>query len=161
MDLATLVTMAMAAVLVFIAYRRGDGTLLAGLQSGGRTFLGVLPLLLAVFVIVGLTSFLVPRELIARWLGESTGLRGILLGTALGALSPPSLFVAFPLGGAMYQAGAGIGAVVAYLTAWALFSVFRLPLEYSFLGGHLLGVRLLATVLVPPLVGLAASSFFD
>jgi uncharacterized membrane protein YraQ (UPF0718 family) len=151
----------MAAVMVVIAFRRGDGTLAAGLQSGGRTFISVLPLLLSVFVIVGLASFLVPRELIARWLGESAGLRGILLGTALGALSPPSVFVAFPLGATMYQAGAGIGAVVAYLSAWALFSIFRLPLEYSFLGAHLLGVRILATVAVPPLAGIVANFFFD
>ena len=160
MDYATWIMIGLALALVALAYRRGNGVLAAGLKSGWDTLLGMLPLLLAVFVVVGMANVLLPRELIARWLGGGSGLKGILIASGMGAITPGGPFVSFPLVAALYRAGAGIGPVVAFITAWSLLSISRIPMEIAFVGTKVVLIRVLATVVFPPLAGLIADGLF-
>lgn len=160
MDFATLFMIAIALAFMLIAYLRHDGTLGKGLKAGGQSFLSLLPLLIAVFVVVGLSDLLIPRPLIARWLGRSAGFKGILLATVLGAFTPGGPFVSFPLVASLYGAGASIGPVVAFVTSWSLLALSRLPLEIGLVGPRLTLIRLTSTLLFPPLAGLIARSLF-
>ena len=108
----------------------------------------------AVFIIIGLANVLIPRDLIANWLGPNSGLKGILIGTFIGAIIPPSVFAVFPMAAAFYKAGAGTGSTVAFITSWSLLSVFRIPLEIGIVGLRPTLIRLAITFLIPPLVGL-------
>ena len=87
-------------------------------------------------------------------------MRGILIGTIAGALTPGGPFVCFPLVAGMLRSGAGIGTMVAFLSAWALLGVSRLPMEVGLLGWRFAAVRILCTFLFPPLAGWLASTFF-
>ncbi len=52
------------------------------------------------------------------------------------------------------QDGGGIGPLVSYLTAWALFGLQRIILwELPFLGGRVVTVRLIVSALFPLLAG--------
>jgi hypothetical protein len=157
MDTNTLIMVGIAGILMLIAFFRRDGSLTSGLKTGGQTFLNLLPLLLSVFVIIGLANVLIPKELIATWMSDDSGLRGILVGTLLGALTPPSVFAAYPIGAVMRSSGAGVGPVVAYLAGWALLSVLRMPAEFGILGTKMALVRVASSLLLPPLAGLIAS----
>jgi hypothetical protein len=65
----TLIMAALAIALLAIAFVRGGGLWLSGLQAGARSFWGLLPILLISFAIAGLMQVLVPREVLMRWLG--------------------------------------------------------------------------------------------
>ncbi|MDP6129913.1 MAG: permease, partial [Dehalococcoidia bacterium] len=80
--------------------------------------LRLLPLLVAAFLIAGLVEVLVPREWITGWLGQEAGHKGILVASALGTVSPVGLCVSFPIAASIYRAGAGMGSMVAYVSAW-------------------------------------------
>ena len=160
MDVTTWLMVIVALLLTAVAYARHDGSLTAGLRVGGTTFLKLLPIFIAVFVIVGLAEQLLPREVVAAALGESSGLRGILLATGLGIIMPPSIFISFPLAATLYKAGASIGAGVAFVTSWSLLTLFRLPLEISIVGLRPTLIRVAVTLLVPPLAGLVAAALF-
>jgi len=161
MDTNTLIMAGLALLMMLVAYLRRDGTLVIGFKGGIVTFAKLLPLLFAVFMIVSYSSLLVPRELIATWLSDKAGWRGIAMGTLLGTVTPPSVFAVFPIGAALRQAGAGIGPVIAYITAWSLFSIFRLPIELSFVGPKVVLIRLISTLILPPLAGMIANVFFQ
>ncbi|MEM7116339.1 MAG: permease [Chloroflexota bacterium] len=154
MDSVTILMVVIALGLMAVAYWRQDGSLRMGLETAVRTLLNLLPLLIAVFTIIGLANVLLPRELIASWLGADSGLKGILVGTFIGIITPPSVFAVFPMAATFYRAGAGIGATVAFITSWSLLSVFRIPLEIGIVGLRPTLIRLAATILIPPLVGL-------
>lgn len=159
MDASTITMAAIAAALLAIAYWRSHDLPLAGLKAGARTFWSNLPLLLLSFAVAGLARVLIPPEIIRRWLGEESGWRGILVGCIVGGLVPGAPYAVFPVVGALYTAGAGIGAVVGFVSAWSLWSVTRIPLEVALIGPRVTLIRMLATLVFPPLAGLIAQDF--
>jgi hypothetical protein len=56
----------------------------------------------------------------------------------------------------LYEAGAGFGAVVGFISAWCLWSVSRLPVEIALIEPKVALVRYAITFVVPPLAGLIA-----
>lgn len=158
---AIIVMWTLAIVLTFVAYARGGAIHVKGLKAGGQMFLQVLPLLLAAFVVAGLIQVLVPREVITRWLGQEAGLKGVLIASVAGALTPGGPYVSFPIVTALYQGGASIGTVVAFVTAWSLWAFSRLPMEVAYLGPKPAIARFLSTLIFPPLAGLIAHTFFS
>lgn len=161
MDLPTIIMIGLALILMLGAYLRGDGALGEGLKAGGQTFLNIAPLLIAVFVIVGLSQVLIPQKLIAEMLGRDSGLKGILIASGMGAITPGGPFVIYPLVATLSKSGAAIGPVVAYVTGWSLWAVTRIPLELSIVGPHLTFVRITSTLIFPPLAGLIATLLFQ
>jgi uncharacterized membrane protein YraQ (UPF0718 family) len=158
MDTTRLILAAVAAILLAVAFLRGRGLPMAGLLAAGRTLWRNLLILLLGFVIAGLVQVLVPRELISRWLGAQAGVKGVLIGCVVGGLVPGAPYAVFPLVAGLYQAGAGLGAIVGFVAAWSLWSVSRLPLEIALIGPKPALVRYAITFVVPPLAGLLANA---
>ena len=156
MDTTTLVLAAVAVILLAIAFWRGRDLPMAGLQAAWRSLWRNLPLLLLGFVVAGLAQVLIPKEWITRWLGAQAGVRGVLMGCVVGGLVPGSPYATFPLVAALYRAGASLGAVVGFVSAWALWSVSRLPVEIALIDTKPALVRYAVTFVVPPLAGLLA-----
>ena len=141
-------------VLAGLAYAQGGWSeVLAGFQSGfmilGRESL----LLVAAFLTAGLLQALVKKELISRWLGREAGLKGILLACLGGGLIPGGPYAYYPIAGALLSSGAGLGVLVAFVSAKNLWSISRLPYEFAILGGTITIRRYLITFLIPPLLG--------
>lgn len=158
MDTTTLILAVVAAVLLVIAFWRGRDLPLAGLLAAGRTLWRNLPLLLLGFIIAGLAQVLIPRELITRWLGADAGIKGVMIGCVVGGLVPGSPYATFPLVAALYRGGASMGAVVGFVSAWALWSVSRLPVEMALIDPKPALVRYATTFIVPPIAGLLAEA---
>ncbi len=71
---------------------------------------------------------------------------------------PGAPYAVFPLVAGLYKAGAGLGAVVAFVSAWSLWSVSRLPIEMALIEPKAALVRYGITFVVPPLAGLLANA---
>ena len=147
--------------LVLLAFAHAQGVHAQGLSSGLRTFLSIFPLLVAVFAIAGLLEVLVPKEKVAALLGDKSGFRGIMLGCVAGAITPGGPYVSFPIVASIYHAGAGIGTIVAYVTAWSLWAIARLPMELAIVGPRVTLIRVLSTLIFPPIAGLIARALFS
>ncbi len=161
MNTATAVMFAIAVLLLVVAYLQGEDLHIQGLKRAMRMFLQIIPLLIAAFIIAGMVQALIPREFIIKWLGKEAGLKGILFGTVAGGLTPGGPFVSFPIIASIYKSGAGIGTVVAYITAWSLVAVGRLPYEVSLISPKFAAIRLACTFFFPPVAGLIAHLFFS
>ena len=159
MDAATIIMVVLAVILTVAAYFRG-GVHLTGLRLGAKTIWDNLAILLGSFAVAGLARVLIPEELISQWLGTQAGFKGILLGCIAGGLVPGSPYSVFPIIASFYEAGAGIGTIVGFITAWSLWSVSRLPLEMGIIGPKVTLARYLSTLIFPPVAGLIAHLFF-
>ena len=73
---------------------------------------------------------------------------------------PGGPYVYYPIAGALLNTGAGVGVLVAFITAKNLWSVSRIPLELALLGPDLTFVRYGITFIIPPLLGFLAESLF-
>jgi uncharacterized membrane protein YraQ (UPF0718 family) len=160
MIIPTMVMGVLAVALLVLGYSRGQGEHVQGLRSGFGMVIDILPLLLCAFVVAGMVQVLLPRDLIAKWVGAESGFRGILIGTVAGGLSPGGPYVSLPIVAGLLRAGAGIGTMVAFLTGWSLWAIARLPMEVGILGWKFTLVRLATTFFFPPVAGWFAHVFF-
>lgn len=150
-----------ALLLAGLAWRDGGAEALrGGVVAGAETLESVALLLVAAFLIAGLTQTLVSQEMIDRWLSARSGWRGILLACFAGALIPGGPYVYYPIAGALLQSGAGLGVLISFVTAKNLWSVTRLPLEFALLGSRLTIIRFLLTLVVPPALGFLGEAIF-
>jgi uncharacterized membrane protein YraQ (UPF0718 family) len=145
-------------VLIGIAFSRGGlPKVRDGFAETGSLLLSVLPNLAIGFTLAGFITLLLPRDIIARWLGGESGWRGLLVGTAAGALTPGGPFTHFPILASLLAKGATVGPVSAYIASWALLGVHRIVIwEAPILGWRFVLVRVLSCALAPPLIGAAA-----
>jgi uncharacterized membrane protein YraQ (UPF0718 family) len=144
-----------------IAYVKGSWELvLQGLIEGITILWQELLLLIAAFLTAGFLQALIKREFITRWLGRESGLKGILLACLGGGLIPGGPYAYYPITNALLKSGAGLGVLVAFVTAKNLWSVSRLPLEFAILGTPITIKRYLVTFLIPPLLGLITELLF-
>jgi uncharacterized membrane protein YraQ (UPF0718 family) len=160
MLIATLVFAVLAAVLLYVGWSRGEGEHIAGIKVGFKILVEILPLLALAFIVAGMVQVLLPREVVASWVGAESGMRGILIGTAAGSLTPGGPFVSLPMVAGFFRAGAGMGTMVAYITAWSLLSVARLPMEIGILGWRFTAIRIACTWFMAPVAGFIAHALF-
>jgi uncharacterized membrane protein YraQ (UPF0718 family) len=157
---STVIFAVLAAVLLYVGYSRGKGEHIAGLKAAFSILIEILPMLILAFIVAGMVQVLLPKELIGKWIGADSGIRGILLGTLAGGITPGGPYVSLPLVAGFFSAGAGIGTMVAFVTAWSTYAVARLPLEVGILGWRFTLIRLACTFFMPPLAGLLAHMVF-
>ena len=160
MLIPTIVMGLLAITLIFIGYQKGGGEHILGLKSTGNMLIEIAPLLIFSFIVAGMIQVLVPIEIVSKWLGVESGFRGILIGTGIGTLIPGGPFVSMPITAGLLRAGAGIGTMVAFLTAWSLLAFARMPLEIGIIGWKFWLVRLACVCSFPPIAGLIANTFF-
>lgn len=161
MLIPTVVMALLAVILVIIGYSKGEGQHITGLKSALKMTIEILPLLVFAFIVAGMIKVLLPQELMSRWVGEESGFRGILIGTVAGGIMPGGPYVSLPLAAGLLRAGAGVGTMVAFLTAWSLWAVSRMPMELGILGWKFTLVRLACTFFFPPIAGFLAQTFFS
>ena len=104
---------------------------------------------------------LLPVEMISRWVGSESGLRGILIGTVVGGFAPGGPYVSLPIAAGLLRVGASIGTMVAFLTSWSLWAVSRLPMEIGIMGWKFTLIRIACTFFFPPIAGLVANKLFS
>ena len=125
MKAAFFTMLVLSIVLGGIAYHKSPQLPIQAIKSGGGLLLRLIPVLILAFFVAGLMEVLLPTELLVRWVGAESGFKGILIGTCLGAVAPGGPFIQFPIVAAMFKAGANIGPLIAYLSAWALIGLNR------------------------------------
>ncbi len=148
----------MAIILLLIAYRQGNHV--EGLKEAKNLFINVLPMLICAFVIVGFISVLIPREMLQNLLGAEAGLKGLAIGTAIGALFQGGPFAFLPFFNAVFKDTISVGTAVAMISAWGMINIGHLPYEFTFLGPRFVALKYCMYLTVPILTGLIANLLF-
>ncbi|MCK8516072.1 permease [Methylonatrum kenyense] len=134
---------------------RGADAFNTALADGLGLLLLIMPIVVAAVLVGAYVQAMVPREAMERWLGGSSGMRGLLLATAAGSLTPGGPFAAFPLVLALYRSGAAVPVCVTYLTSWSVLGINRaLVWELPLLGPEFTLTRLLVSLPLPLIAGL-------
>jgi uncharacterized membrane protein YraQ (UPF0718 family) len=152
-----LVTVLVVCAATTVYLRDGRARFFAILADDLGLFAGMLPKVLAGCLIGVFVTLLLPREVVARWVGAESGFAGMLIATIAGAILPGGPFTIYPVAGAFVAMGADVGAIVAFITSWSLLGYARaLVWELPFFGFDFVGWRVLAAVPLPILAGLLA-----
>lgn len=106
----------------------------AGLKKSYRMFLGILPALLNVLILVSVALYLVPKETLIRWLGANSGPAGYAIAAVIGSIALIPGFVAFPLAAMLLKSGVGYAVTAVFITTLMMVGILTLPLEIKYFG---------------------------
>ena len=144
-----------AATTVYL--RDGAEHCLAILIGDVSLFAEMLPKVLAGCLIGAFVTLLLPREVVARWVGQESGFVGLLIAAFFGFLLPGGPITIYPVAGAFLLMGADAGAVVAFIVSWTLIGYTRaLVWELPFFGADFVIWRIAAAVPLPIIAGVLA-----
>src|SRR3954469_7777202 len=145
----------LVAVSATLVYRRDglDGVLKI-LTHDLALFGEILPRVLAGCLLGAFIAEILPHEKVSRSLGPNSGLKGLLIGTAFGAILPGGPFTAYPVAAALLTVGADFGATIAMVVSWTLIGYGRaVAWEIPILGTDFTFWRALISLPIPLLAG--------
>ncbi len=145
------------AALAFFAAMRGRVLLNNGARDGAVEFILLLPRIAIGVIGSGFVAEVLPKALIAPWLGPESGFTGVVIATLGGALTPGGPVVGFSIGAAALKSGAGAPQVIAYSTAWALYAIHRLLIwEVPMMPARIVWLRAAVSLPLPFIAAAAA-----
>jgi uncharacterized membrane protein YraQ (UPF0718 family) len=145
----------LVAVSVTLVYRRdGIDGVLEILTGDLALFGGILPRVLAGCLLGAFIAEILPHEKVSRSMGAKSGLKGLLIGTAFGAILPGGPFTAYPVASALLTVGADFGATIAMVVSWTLIGYGRaIAWELPILGTDFTIWRIVISLPLPVLAG--------
>ena len=108
------------------------------------TMLGIIP---PIFILLGLLDVWIEREVMMKYMGNKSGLKGSLLAFIMGSAAAGPLYVAFPIAGVLLKKGVSLFNIFIFIGAW---SVTKLPLlifEATSLGVNFMLIRLIFNII--------------
>ncbi|GAB6188983.1 permease [Marinitoga arctica] len=113
-----------------------------------KTFIEII----GVMALVGLVLAILPPELIKQLLGNSNEFLSTIYGAIIGALTIIPAFIAFPLSKSLYQSGANLTAIAAFITTLTMVGFATMPVEIKYFGKkftlHRLWISFVAAILI-------------
>jgi uncharacterized membrane protein YraQ (UPF0718 family) len=157
-DWSTAIIAVLASAAAATVYARDGREHFFTILLGDVTLFGeMLPKVLAGCLIGAFVTLLLPREMVARWVGHESGFMGLLIAAFFGFLLPGGPITIYPVAGAFLIMGADAGAVVAFIVSWTLIGYTRaLVWELPFFGADFVIWRILAALPLPIIAGLLA-----
>ncbi len=164
MDLITIVSIVigtllwvLVATLAFTAAMRSKALFREGAWEGARDFVVLIPRVLIGVIGSGYIAAVMPQDLITTWIGPGSGVLGIMIAALFGAATPGGAVVGFAVGAAALKGGAGAPQVIAYTTAWSLYTIQRLiNWEIHMMAPRVVWLRAAVSIPLPILAGIAA-----
>lgn len=128
-----------------------------GARAGVADFVGILPRIIIGIIGSGYLAEALPKDGIADLIGPDTGMVGVTIAAAAGALTPGGPVVGFAIGATMLKGGAGAPQVVAYSIAWALYALPRiLNFELPYMPGRVVWLRAAVSLPLPFIAAILA-----
>ncbi|QVK17666.1 permease [Mycoplasmatota bacterium] len=100
-----------------------------------------------VFVLLGLLDIWIPRETMIKYMGEESGVKGIVLAFLIGSAAAGPLYGAFPVAAVFMKKGVKFSNVLIFIGAWSTTKIPMFLFELSSLGAKFAVTRLLVDIL--------------
>ncbi len=100
-----------------------------------------------IFVLLGLLDVWVDRETMMKYMGDNSGLRGMLLAFILGSAAAGPLYAAFPMAGVMMKKGARLFNIFIFIGAWSTTKIPLIMFETATLGFRFMAMRLVFNII--------------
>lgn len=134
MDISTIVLYAFAVVLLVVSFIKSRKKTKSALKKGWMAFVKILPVLIPLFILVGVVLSVVTPDMIQKLLGEDSGVVGVMIGMFTGSIAFIPPFVAYPLGADLLKSGAGYPQVAAFVTTLMAVGIVYWAAEKKFFG---------------------------
>jgi len=87
-----------------------------------------------IFILLGLLDVWVPKEIMVKYMGEESGVKGVVLAILLGSAAAGPLYGAFPVAAVFMKKGVKFSNVLVFIGAWSTTKIPMLLFEITSLG---------------------------
>lgn len=122
----------LAFVILTVSYLKDKKKTEIALLKAWKSFSGLLPEIFSVMMFAGITLAILSPDTISKLIGSESGFSGVILSLTAGSISLIPGFVAFPLGAALLDAGAGYVQIAAFVSSLMAVGIVTLPLEIKY-----------------------------
>lgn len=129
MSVETYIIYGVTIVLLAVSFYKSKEKTIKGLKKGAKSFFKLMPVLIPIFLFVGILLAVVTPELVSRLFGEESGLVGMISGLLLGSITFMPPFVAYPLGVELLENGAAYPQVAGFLVTLMSVGIVYYPVE--------------------------------
>ncbi|OQX73392.1 MAG: permease [Campylobacteraceae bacterium 4484_4] len=95
----------------------------------------IFPMLIALFLLIGLFETFITPEMITSLFGHSPFV-DMVIGVGVGTVATGQPIISYILGGDLLQNGVSLYAVSAFILSWVTLGITQLPLEWSLFGAR-------------------------
>lgn len=134
----------LGALIILTLFNRTLGS--KALSISINSFKEMLLVIPPVFILLGLLDVWVPRETMVKYMGEGSGLKGILLSIILGSAAAGPLYGAFPVAAVFMKKGVKFMNVLIFIGAWSTTKIPMFLFEVASLGSKFAITRLLIDI---------------
>lgn len=99
-----------------------------------------------IFILLGLLDIWVPRETMIKYMGEGSGLKGILIAFFIGSAAAGPLYGAFPVAAVLMKKGVKFSNILIFIGAWSTTKIPMFLFEVTSLGIKFAVTRLLIDI---------------
>ncbi len=115
MSIDTIIMYIVTFVLLIVSFILDKEKTFKGVKKGAKAFLKLMPILLPLFLFIGIMLAIVTPQFISNILGADSGFIGMLFALIVGSITFMPAFVSYPLGAQLLANGAGVAQVAAFL----------------------------------------------
>lgn len=130
----TIIFYALAILLVLLSLYKDKKKTKSALKKAWKAFENILPELLTIMLLIGILLTVLNAETISKLMGKESGFMGVILASAIGAVTLIPGFIAFPTAAALLQNGAGIMQIAAFVSTLMMVGVVTIPVEKKYFG---------------------------
>lgn len=99
-----------------------------------------------IFILLGLLDIWVPKETMVKYMGEGSGVKGVVLAIVIGSAAAGPLYGAFPVAAVFIKKGVKFKNILIFIGAWSTTKIPMFLFEISSLGAPFALTRLLIDI---------------
>ena len=119
---------------IIISYISDRKKTIAGIQAGLKMFLGIIPTLFVLILLISILVYLLPDGVIVRYLGKEAGFSAYVLAALIGSVALIPSFIAYPLAGILLKNGVSYQVIAVFMSTLLMVGVLSIPLEARYYG---------------------------
>ncbi len=111
-----------------------------------NSFMQMLSVLPPIMVLLGLMDVWISKESLMKYMGDNSGITGVLLAILIGSVAAGPMYAAFPFTAVLIKKGARFSNVVIFMNAWCVTKISTLLFEFSAIGYKFTLARLIIDI---------------
>lgn len=130
----TIILYVLAVLLLSLSFIKDKNKTKMALKKAWKSFENILPQFLSILIIIGIMLSVLSPETISKFVGQESGMLGVLIAALIGSITLIPGFVAFPLAAALLKSGAGFMQIAVFVSTLMMVGIVTIPVEIKYFG---------------------------
>ncbi len=139
-------TFIIASIIILVTYIFSKEMGLKAIDTVWMSFKEMIIILPPIFVLMGLLDEWVPKDVMSKYMGEGSGLKGVLISIFIGSAAAGPLYGAFPVAAVFMKKGVKLTNIFIFIGAWSTTKIPMFLFELSSMGSKFAITRLIISI---------------